>query len=164
MSALSEGFSHPVGTYGGWGDNDTGYGDPYHVTGAHVLQPADGVVPDDGGVVVRLAGTFATTGPYTVTLGGKICRSGVAGRAAACSTTAARTTLDFVCPRLAPGAKELVLTWAGGSETLLAALHVVRRHRASEVYALRRLLPPGRALGARHLDDERLLTGIEEVP
>jgi len=164
MSARSAGVGHLVGTYGGWGDNDTGYGDPFHVTGAYVLSPADGRIPDDGGAVVRLAGAFATAGPYTVTLGGKTCRSGVAGRASACFTNTARTTLAFVAPRLAPGDHDLVLEWAGGSETLTAALRTVRRHRASEVYALRRLLPPARRLGARLLDDERLLIGSEELP
>ena len=84
--------------------------------------------------------------------------------AAACFTNTARSQLAFVAPRLAPGDHDLVLEWPGGSETLTAALRTVRRHRASEVYALRRLLPPARRLGARLLDDERLLIGSEELP
>jgi len=164
MAATSSGYGHKTGAYGGYGVNLTGYGDPYHVTGSMVEQPAGGVVPDDGGVIVKLSGGFPVLGPYTVTIGGKICRAGVPGRAGNCYTNSAKTRLQFVQPHLAPGTYDIALSWPGGSEAIAGAITVVRRHRAGGIYMLRSMLPPGRAVRAGLVEDEQLLIGPEELP
>ncbi len=160
----SDGYGHPTGAFDAYGRNYTGYGDPYFVLGAYVSIPADGYVPDDGGIIVTLSGEFPHPGPYTVTIGGKAARSGVLSGAGRCYPNAALDTLRFVMPPLVPGTYAIDLAWPGGHDTVPAALTVIRRHRASGIYDLRRMLPPTRKLGARTIENEQLLTGAGEYP
>lgn len=154
----SEGFGHPTGAYGGFGDNLLGFGDPLRVAGAAVVVPAHGIVPDDGGVLVTLVGLFPDSS-YRATVGGEPAHSGVVGQGYDLLPQAGGRQLRFVQPPLPVGARDLTLASVGGSETVVAAFTVVRRHRASEVYALRRWLPPGlRAVGPRAPSDEELLS------
>jgi len=160
----SDGYGHPTGAFGGYGINITGYGDPFGVLGAYVSSPSSGMVPDDGGVIVTITGVFPSAGPYAVEVGGKACRSGVMSGAGRCYPNEARTELCFVMPPLAPAVYLIDLSWPGGTDTVPAAVEVVRRHRASGIYDLRRLFPPRRDIGARTIEDEQLLTGAGEFP
>jgi hypothetical protein len=111
----SEGYGHTTGAYGGYGENLTGYGDPWSVLGAYVLLPAGAVVPDDGGILVTLGGTFTEGQPYGVTIDGIACRAGVPGRGGDCYPLAGGASLRFVLPPLSVGAHSVVIGGPGGS-------------------------------------------------
>lgn len=162
MSYGSDGYGHDTGAFGGYGENVTGYGDPFDVLGAFVSAPD--ACPDDGGVLVTLGGSYASEGPYRVEVGGKVARAGVPGQSWRCYPGRNFDSLRFVCPPLAPGTYPIDLSWPGGSETIPASLVVLRRHRASCIYELRGMLPSKRRLGPRSIEDEALLTGAGEFP
>lgn len=135
----------------GWGYNygdpsgeDGGYGNPYGVAGA-VEIPANGVVPDDGGVMVVLRGEFHWPG-YTVTVGGLPAYSGVSGQGSICRPYAGAdgdTRLAFVVPAGLPLGPASISVFGGdGILSLADALTVVRRHRRGLFYLLNRLASP----------------------
>lgn len=123
-----------------YGYSETGYGDPVVAAGT-LFAPADGIVPDDGGVVVTLVGSWDAP-PYTVTVGGVQAfpydREGFG-----VVPSAAGDRLAFVVPGGLPlGAADVVVRGADGVVQLAGALTVVRRHRRDLYYLLNRLASP----------------------
>lgn len=151
------GYGAPQPQAGGYGTNSYGYGSPYHVAAWSVLVPADGRLPDDGGIVVTLDGDFSMASAYWIVVGGVRCLSGVPGQGEECRPNKTRTRLSFVQPPLVPGTYDVVVSWLGGSQTMPAALQALYRSRQSGLYALRSMLPPDRDCGARMIEDEQLL-------
>lgn len=144
---------------------DTGFGSPSYLTGV-TLPAAAAVVPDDGGTIVELVGTFTTyPGPYVVTLfdgpdaTDHVCYGAVMGQGYTCWADVARTRLPFVTPPLEVGTYSVRVVGEGGeTEELVAALTVVRRLWYSEVFALRGMWPAdSMPTGAQDLRDEALL-------
>jgi len=120
--------------------------------------------PDDGGVVVRIVGSFPRTGPWTVRitsdggatlhpLGEGGCYSGVVGKGAECYTDRNARVLMFVLPPVPLGVYDIWLddptVGTLGAVKIIGQITVIRRGQAEEVYATRRTFPPRFKTGAR---------------
>lgn len=125
-----------------FGTHPIGYGDPFVSPWQALADPADGVVPDDGGVTVTIAGAFSVGIRHEAWVsygsGWLACYSGVSGQGAGCYP-AADGSLAFVVPGgLALGAHSVKIRWPGGSVEKTDALTVVRRHRRAKSYEVAR--------------------------
>lgn len=127
---------------------DPGYGTPVTVVG---IIPALRAYPDEGGWMVELRSFWPIRGPYLVRLHDAAgnshppdaagCYSGLPGQGASCQTNAARDTLRFALPRLAPGVYDVEVRWGEEAALLEEALAVVPANHAEATYALRGALP-----------------------
>jgi hypothetical protein len=125
-----------------FGTHPVGFGDPFISPWQAVADPADGVVPDDGGVKVTVAGGFGAGVRHEVWVsagsGWRRCYSGVSGQGWGCYP-AADGSLAFVVPGgLLLGAHDVRIRWPGHTITRTAALTVVRRHRRAKSYEVAR--------------------------
>ncbi len=158
-------FDHGFGSPWAWspdstpetasGEGDTGFGSPSWTT-AFVVAGATGlaVLPDEGGAVLELAGTWPEEGPYQVRLvaadGSEIPASGGAysarvGHGDGAMANAAKDTLLFAAPPSPPGLYGVVVRWGpelAYEQVVPNAVLVVRRLRCPATYRLRRRLQP----------------------
>ena len=128
-----------------FGTHPIGFGDPFISPWQNVAIPADGIVPDDGGVKVTVAGAFDLELRHEVWIsagsGWRRCYSGVSGQGWDCYP-AADGSLSFVVPGgLALGAHSLRIRWPGRVITQADVLTVVRRHRRAKSYEVARFFP-----------------------
>lgn len=125
-----------------FGTHPIGFGDPFISPWQALADPADGVVPDDGGVKVVVAGDFGAGVRHEVWVsygtGWRSCYSGVSGQGWGCYP-AADGSLSFIVPGgLALGAHDVRIRWPGRTIVRTAALTVVRRHRRAKSYEMAR--------------------------
>lgn len=127
-----------------FGTHPIGFGDPFISPWQALADPADGVVPDDGGVKVVVAGAFGAGVRHEVWVsygsGWRRCYSGVSGQGWGCYP-AADGSLSFIVPGgLALGAHDVRIRWPGRTIVRPDALTVVRRHRRAKSYEVARFL------------------------
>ncbi|MFA4944432.1 MAG: hypothetical protein WC789_07000 [Lentisphaeria bacterium] len=128
-----------------------------------VLTSVDPVeVPEDGGRLITLTGTFELGATYRVHLGplgttaDPECHSGVAGQGADCHPVNA-TTLRAYTPLLEPGSVVDVLVVdqvTAEQHALAAALTVAARQFWNSVWGIRQVLPSYYRMGARSIDQQ----------
>lgn len=140
--------------------------------GLSVLQGADRY-PDDGGVVVRLYGAWASRGPWVVRLtsdGGTTmypqdavgCYSSDVGKGHLCYADRNLRVLNFALPALPEGTYSIWIDALAvglfGAQRVEDAIDVVKRGQCDETYRARRTWPGQYATGPRdfHLEDETL--------
>jgi hypothetical protein len=120
------------------------------------------VVPEDGGRLVTITGTFSMAATYQVHLGllgttaDPLCHSGVAGQGANCRPINP-TTLRAYTPILPPGEVLTVLVVEPATaeqHSLAAALTVAIRQFSNLVWELRQVLPYYYRMGARSIDQQ----------
>lgn len=133
-------------------NQDYGFGDPPILSDLALTPPDLGttLVPDFGGTVLKLSGTFPTAGPYTGYLfdasNNKFgpLYSAFPGDATSLSTNKPRKVLTVSLPNLPPGSYTLKLYHGTASTEIVCTgtIVVVRRHRAHAAYAIRKNYPP----------------------
>lgn len=121
-----------------------------------VVVPHD--VLEDGGQLLRVAGTFALGVDYEVRIdsaGGDYCLSGRPGRM---HVMQALTTQELRCytPRLEPGDHDVVVRRPDGSEsaTLTDGLTAHVRQFLTSIHAVRKIQPPPYRVGPRSVGQE----------
>lgn len=133
-------LSNHTGWGGLYGTHPLGWGEPGRLSAPTI--DGDGVVPDDGGVVLTLRGAFAPGRDYTVTVGGITAHSSVMGQADHCRSTDGTTLPCLVPGGLAPGPHDVVVgSDVDGTTTALDQITVVRRMRHLKTYEFARLFP-----------------------
>lgn len=121
------------------------------------VEPAE--IAEDGGALLRVAGTFDLGVAYEVRLdsvSGPHCLSGRPGQMRTCY---ALTVQEIRCyaPIAAQGAHDVVVRRVDGAEppaTLAAGLTVYPREFATTVHAVRKVFPPFYDLGPRSVRQE----------
>jgi|7_EtaG_2_1085326.scaffolds.fasta_scaffold00075_38 hypothetical protein len=154
-------------------NQDYGFGDPTGVSDRSLVVPDLGTtyVPDLGGTVLKLKGTYPTKGPYTAYLFDASNNkfgplfSAFPGNANALSTNKPRKVLTLSLPNLPVGSYTLKL-YHGTADTEIVAtgtIVVVRRHRVHSAYAMRKNFPPDLyKVGVRQIQREELIDGYDE--
>lgn len=125
-----------------FGTHPIGFGDPFISPWHALADPADGVVPDDGGVRVVVAGSFGAGVRHEVWVSygtdWRRCYSGVSGQGWGCYP-AANGSLSFIVPGgLALGAHDVRIRWPGRTIVRTDAITVVRRHRRAKSFEMAR--------------------------
>ena len=152
-----------------FGSHPIGFGDPFASPWRGVADPPGGVVPDDGGVRVTVAGDFKAGARHEVwvSVGSdwRRCYSGVSGQGWGV-VPAADGSVTFVVPGgLALGPHNVRVKWPGGMTEVTGALVVVRRNRRAKSYEMARYFPPRFAAGRGRSDvsQETLLEWAADV-
>lgn len=114
---------------------------------------AGNTVPDDGGEIVEVGGSWPSKGPYRVRLvaaDGSLfpydgyCYSGKVGQASDCYTDQIQARLRFVTPPAPAGMYDLRIDYGaafGTTLTVAAAIRVLPRTWDRATFRLRRYLP-----------------------
>lgn len=148
-----------------FGSHPIGFGDPFISPWQSVAEPSNGIVPDDGGVKVKIAGAFGAGVRHEVWVsvsgGWRRCYSGVSGQGWGCYP-AADGSLSFVSPGgLALGAHDLQIRWPGRTITQADVLTVVRRHRRAKSFEMARFFtkPFAAGRGPADISQDKLFEG-----
>lgn len=158
---------------GGWGLGPWG-GGPWG-GGGGIFAVTPDVLPDEGGVILEIAGSFAAGRPARVLLGGVDCPlpRRLGGRDATGAAPGAWPVasadgmqLRAVCRQLPVGFHDLTVQQSGLPDvTLVNAVEVARRDYWTRLHSLRARVPsppyPSGAIGARRLALERI---VDQVP
>ncbi len=145
------------------GTGDLGAGSPtVHLPAAWgaLITPDAICYSDFGGDIVNVIGVFPTQGPFRCRLTDGVdyfpdangCYGARLGKGNQCETDAGKRLLTFSLPPLDYGTYDLEVAYGPGfgtTTTFLAAIEIIPRDRALEVWGMRRTFPIWVATGGR---------------